>query len=182
MRIAPPLLGFVAAACLTLGCALAQQLTQGGNGTGAEGGAATDAAGDSSVVGAGCGIESGSGAQLCRATSLCPMVQVDSESFPHCGFRIKGGASELVCGCGDQVCSMGPFTTCQQAASLLAAQSEAAVCTQVGEDRCTKVAPPAGSSGTSGSSGPSGGGPTCDHSCLQECGCGAGCAAVCGCK
>lgn len=179
MRIVPVAI-FVLVPCLVAGCALAQ-LSQGGGGGesagGSDGGKAGDA--DGAVRGAGCGIDSLSGAELCVATSLCPNVVVDTQAFPHCGFRIKSGASELVCGCGDAICSMGPFTTCAQAVQLLKSQTEGAVCAQVGEDRCTRGAPaPSGSSGASGS----GGGPTCDHSCLQECGAGAGCASICGCQ
>ena len=185
MRIVP-VTAFLLAACLTAGCALAQ-LTQGGGGkdkgdpgpAGAEGGAA--AAGDGGVQGAGCGVDSLSGANLCIATSLCPNVVVDTQAFPHCGFRIRSGASELICGCGDSICSMGAFTTCAQAVALLKSQTEAAVCSQVGEDRCSRSAPTAGSSGTSGASG-SGGNPNCDKTCLQECGSGAGCASICGCQ
>ena len=183
MRIAP-LAAFLFAACVTAGCAVAQQLLNGGGGSGtdttsAEGG--VEAGVDASIVGAGCGVDTNSGAQLCAATSLCPTVVVDTETFPHCGFRIKGSSSELVCGCGESICSMGPFTTCAQAAGLLTSQSEASVCAQVGEDRCTKM--PATPSMTSSSSGTSGNSnPTCDHTCLQECGSGAGCATICGCQ
>ena len=62
MRIAPLSL-FAFAACLVVGCGI-EQLTQGGGSssstsatTAGDGG--TDAAGDSGVVGAGCGVESG---------------------------------------------------------------------------------------------------------------------------
>ena len=159
------------ATVVAFGCGI-EQLSQGG-----KSGAATEAGvadgGDAGVLGAGCGIESGSGQQLCVATSLCPNVVVDTEAMPHCGFRIKGSSSELVCGCGDAVCSMGAFTTCTQAAALLQSQSEGAVCAQVGEGRCFRGTPSTSSSSSSGS--------PCDRSCLQECGSGAGCASICGC-
>ena len=177
MRITP-LIAVLCAACVIGGCSVAQQLLGGGGAdkkTAAAGDGGADAGTDSSVTGAGCGVDTASGAELCVATSLCPTLAVDTAAFPHCGFRIKAGASELVCGCGESICSMGPFTTCAQAASLLASQSEGAVCAQVGEDRCT-----IGTPSTSSASG-SGGGPTCDHTCLQECGGGAGCPSVCGC-
>jgi hypothetical protein len=174
----PALVGF--SICAVLGCSLAQ-LTQsgGGGGTGtsttsAEGGA--DAAADAGVQGAGCGIESGSGAQLCVATSLCPTVAVDTQALPHCGFRIKGGSSELVCACGELICSMGAFSTCAQAAGLLSSQTESSVCTQVAEGRCSRGTAAAGTSSSSSSSGSS-----CDHTCLKECGGGGGCASICGC-
>lgn len=159
------------ATVVAFGCGI-EQLSQGG---GSSAGAASDAGADadSGVQGAGCGIESGSGQQLCIATSLCPNVVVDTQSMPHCGFRIKGGSSELVCACGESVCSMGAFTTCTQAASLLQSQTEAAVCAQVGEGRCFAGTPSTSSSSSSGS--------TCDRQCLQECGGAAGCASICGC-
>ena len=164
---------FALATALTAGCGI-EQLTQGGSSSSAaKGDGGTDAA-EAGIVGAGCGIESGSGQQLCIATSICPNVVVDTGALPHCGFRVKGAASELVCGCGDSVCSMGAFTTCAQAAALLQSQTEAAVCMQVAEGRCF-----AGTPSTSSSSGSSK--PTCDRSCLQECGQGAGCASICGC-
>jgi hypothetical protein len=177
MRIAPVAL-FAFAACIALGCALQQNAPSGG-GTGSAAGSdgGTDGSADSGVVGAGCGIESGSGTQLCIATSLCPKVVVDTQAFPHCGFRIRGGSSELVCACTDQICSMGAFTTCAQAAALLKAQTEQQVCTQVGEGRCSAAVPAAGSSGSSGSSSK----PTCDKQCLSECGGGSACASICGC-
>jgi hypothetical protein len=172
------------AACLVLGCGLVD-LTPSGGGTAtsaspADGG--TDASVESGVQGANCGIESGSGQQLCQATSLCPTLVVDTTALPHCGFRIKAGATELVCACGDMICSMGAYTTCTQAASLLTSQTEQQVCAQLSEDRCSKgtAAAPDGT-GTSGTSGTSGAGGTCDHQCLQECGGGGGCASICGC-
>lgn len=161
------------------GCSLDQILNGGGGGTDA--GAATDAGADAAVeagvTGAGCGVESATGTQLCVATSQCPTLVIDTEATPHCGFRIKGGSSELVCACGDSLCSMGAYTTCAQAQKLLASQSEQQVCMQVGEGRCSVSTAPAGSSGSSGSSA----NPTCDRVCLSECGGGAGCASICGC-
>jgi hypothetical protein len=165
----------VLAACAVVGCGI-EQLTQGGSSTSgastaSDGGA--DAA-DSSLTGAGCGTESTTGAQLCRATSQCPTVAVDPQAFPHCGFRIKGGTSELVCGCGEaMICSMGAFTTCAQAAKLITSQTESSVCAQIAEDRCTQAVPT--------SIGGSNMKPTCDRSCLVECGSGAGCNEICGC-
>lgn len=162
---------------VAIGCGL-EQLGQssGKSGAAAAGDGGADAA-EAGILGAGCGIETGSGQPLCIATSLCPKVVVDTKATPHCGFRVKGAASELVCACGDSICSMGAFSTCAQAAALLQTQTEAAVCTQVTEGRCFAAAP--GSSGSSGSS--SGSNPACDRTCLQECGSGAGCASICGC-
>ena len=177
MRTAPLSL-FAFSACLIVGCGI-EQLTQGGGGssssatTAADGGA--DAAPDSGVIGAGCGTESGSGTQLCVATSACPTVVVDTTALPHCGFRIKAGASELVCGCGDSICSMGAYTTCAQAAALLTSQTESQVCTQLAEGRCSAgVHAPSTSSSSSGGS-------SCDKTCMSECGGGGACASICGC-
>ena len=188
MRIAPvslfPLAA--AAAALVLGCGMVDIAPAGGGSTASKATAAdggTDAAVEAGVVGANCGIESGSGQQLCQATSICPTLVVDTQAFPHCGFRIKGGSTELVCACGQLLCSMGTYTTCTQAAALLMTQTEQQVCTQLAEDRCSAgtTAPPSGSSGTSGTSGSSGARGTCDHTCLAECGGGGGCASICGC-
>jgi hypothetical protein len=178
MRIAPvSLLPLAAsAAALVLGCGIVDIAPAGGGGSKATSAAVadggSDAAVEAGVVGANCGIESGSGQQL-------------SQAFPHCGFRIKSGATELVCACGQLLCSMGTYTTCTQAAALLMTQTEQQVCTQLAEDRCSAgTAAPSGSSGTSGTSGASGSSGasgTCDHTCLAECGGGGGCASICGC-
>ena len=169
---------FAFAACVIVGCGI-EQLSQGGGGgsnksasTAADGG--SDAAGDSGIIGAGCGIETGSRTQLCVATSLCPNVVVDTTALPHCGFRIRAGASELVCGCGDSLCSMGVFTTCAQAAGLLTSQTEQQVCTQLAEGRCSAGVPAPGTSTSSSGS-------SCDKACLSECGGGGACASICGC-
>lgn len=174
MRIAPAT-AVVFAACFAAGCA---QLTQGGDAGSESTAAATgdggaDAA-EAGVVGANCGVEGLSGAQLCIATTQCPTLVIDTQAFPHCGFRIKGNASELVCGCGESICSMGAFTTCAQAAQLLTSQTEGAVCTQVNEGRCTSSLPAANPPGSSSGS-------TCDRECLKDCGGAGGCASICGC-
>jgi hypothetical protein len=183
MRVSPRALAAAAfalpcvVALVASGCGL-EQLASAGKG--AEGGAPADGgeAGDGATwTGQGCGVEGQSGMQLCAATSMCPNVVVDTQVFPHCGFRIRGSAIDLVCGCNGFVCPMGVFTTCAQATQLLTQQTEAAVCTQVNEGRCT-AAPgsPSGSSGSSGSGG------ACDKQCLKECGGGAGCASLCNCS
>jgi len=176
MRIAPVSL-FAFAACLLAGCGI-EQLTKGSGGSGSSSAAAdggSDAAADSGVVGAGCGIETGSSTQLCVATSLCPKVVVDTTALPHCGFRIRAGSSELVCGCGDSICSMGVFTTCAQAAALLTSQTEQQVCTQLAEGRCSAGVPAPANTGSSS------GGSSCDKACMSECGGGGACASICGC-
>ena len=77
----------------------------------------------------------------------------------------RAASSELVCGCGDSICSMGAFTTCAQAAALLTSQTEQQVCTQLAEGRCSAGVPTPGTSSSSSSSGSS-----CDKACLSECG------------
>jgi hypothetical protein len=146
----------------------------------------SDAAADATVQGAGCGVEQNTGLVLCRATAQCPNVVIDSEAFPDCGFRIRGSAVDLVCACGQSLCSMGAYVTCAQAAQLLVSQTEQAVCQQVAEDRCSPIGEPSsssssGSGSSSSSSSSSSGGPGCDHGCLSDCGGGAACASVCGC-
>jgi hypothetical protein len=182
MRLSPAVLcarvrnavGCALAATLLAGCGLEQLAKTDAGASEATADAGAEAAAvDSGVAGAACGVESGSGAQLCRATSLCPSVVVDSQALPHCGFRIKGGAAELLCGCGDAICSMGAYATCAQAASLLASQTEAQVCTQLAEGRCSAGTPAPSTTGQSN--------PACDRACLQECGGGGGCASLCGC-
>jgi hypothetical protein len=177
MRLAP-LLFFSFGALVVLGCGFVQLTPTGGDtsaATSAEGG--TDAATTpTGIVGGGCGIEANSGTELCVATSACPNVVVDTTAFPNCGFRIVSGASELVCACDTQICSMGAFTTCDQAAALLTSQTQEQVCLQINEGRCSAAIPVPSSSGSSGSSGS-----TCDKQCLSECGGGEACASICGC-
>jgi len=178
--------GFLAAfaACL--------DISQGGGSSGAAGsdaGTSSGATADAGIQGAGCGKERTTGIELCTATSMCPNVVVDVQQYPNCGFRIRGGAVDLVCGCTDSVCPMGIFTTCQQAAKLLETQNAGSVCAQVSEDRCQAVQPSSSStssgSTTSSSSGSSGGssngGIGCDKQCMTDCGGGSACASLCNC-
>lgn len=130
------------------------------------------------VIGAGCGTEQQSGAQLCIATSICPNVVVDTGALPGCGFRVRGSVVDLVCACGSALCPMGNFTTCDEASKLLSTQTESSVCVQVAEGRCTTVS---GSSSSSSSSSSGGKNPACDSQCVKDCGGGAACAAVCNC-
>lgn len=177
MRTAPIFL-FSFAAVVVVGCGI-EQLSQGGGGSNKSASTASDAgsdAADSGIIGAGCGIETGSSTQLCVATSQCPNVVVDTTALPHCGFRLRAGASELVCGCGESLCSMGVFTTCAQAASLLTSQTEQQVCTQLAEGRCSAGVPTPGTSSGSSSSGS-----RCDKACMADCGGGGACASICGC-
>lgn len=151
---------------------------------GTDGGASADAG----FVGGGCGRESTTGAQLCLATTMCPTLSVDTTAMPHCGFRLRNGVPDLVCTCGTNICSMGVFDTCLQAANLLANQTEASVCAQVSEGRCLEVLPTSTPvvdqtpASTSSSSSTSGGGIGCDQQCVKDCGGGAACASVCNCN
>lgn len=174
--------------CLALvlvfaGCGLDQLNTGAGSrgDGGADGGG--DAGGDAGIEGAGCGTERQTGMTLCAATSMCPELVVDTQAFPSCGFRIRGSSVDLVCGCGEQICPMGVFATCREAAELLSSQTEQGVCVQVGEGRCTAAsgAGTSSSSSSSSSGGSSSGGIGCDRQCLKDCGGGAGCASVCNC-
>lgn len=177
---APFTLAAIVIAATVAACGL-EQLVNGGKGEKSTGG--SDAGPDSgeggapAITGQSCGVDVSSGAQLCRSTSMCPSVIIDGQAFPHCGFRIKSGAAELVCACGEQICSMGPFTTCSQAAGLITSQTETQVCVQVAEGRCAQNASSSSGSTSGGSSSP-----TCDRTCMTECGGGAACAAICGCQ
>jgi hypothetical protein len=181
----PSFFGLASMFVLLGACFMQQNQTGGGTGNGADGGTSAEGgAGDSGAIqGAGCGSERQTGIQLCAATSMCPNLVVDTQSMPSCGFRIRGTAVDLVCGCGEQVCPMGIFSNCAQAAQLLANQTESQVCAQIGEGRCTDAASASStSSSSSSSSSSSGGSSPCDKQCLAECGGGAGCASVCNCQ
>jgi hypothetical protein len=170
----------MALAALVTACAALENKT--GGDREADGGAAASADGgaEGGVQGAYCGAERQTGIQLCAATSMCPTLVVDTQAMPSCGFRIRGSAVDLVCGCGEQVCPMGIFANCAQAAQLLANQSEAQVCAQVSEGRCTDATNASTTSSTSSTS--SGGNTACDKQCLADCGGGAACASVCNCQ
>jgi hypothetical protein len=172
---APPWLSCAVVLLLAAGCEqLGREL--GGGRDGNDAGATPDAD-DAGIVGAGCGIEQQSGAQLCLATSMCPDVIVDTQAMPRCGFRIHGGTVDLVCACGTALCPMGVFTTCAQAAKLLANQTEQGVCVQLAEGRCVEL----GTRPSPSPSSSSGANPSCDRQCLADCGGGAACASVCNC-
>jgi hypothetical protein len=174
---------FFAAILLVAACALENRSGGDRAGSGADGGPTTsaDAGAEGGVQGAYCGAERQTGIQLCAATSMCPELVVDTRAMPSCGFRIRGSAVDLVCGCGDQVCPMGIFSNCAQAAQLLANQSEGQVCAQIGEGRCTS-ATTSGSSTSTSSSSSSGSNGACDKQCYADCGGGAACASVCNCQ
>ena len=174
----------VAAGLLVAACALENR--SGAGSEAGDGGPITTADGgaEGGVQGAYCGAERQTGIQLCAATSMCPDVVVDTQSMPSCGFRIRGTAVDLVCGCGEQVCPMGIFSNCAQAKQLLANQSEGQVCAQISEGRCTSATNAATSSTSSGgsTSSSSSGNTACDKQCYADCGGGAACASVCNCN
>jgi hypothetical protein len=181
MRPASFLLVIVATAASVTACAMLENKT-GGDRDDAGPVATPDGGAEGGVQGAYCGAERQTGIQLCAATSMCPTVVVDTQAMPSCGFRIRGSAVDLVCGCGDQVCPMGIFANCAQAAQLLANQSEGQVCAQLGEGRCTEATNATTTSSSGGSTSSSGGNTACDKQCLADCGGGAACASVCNCQ
>ncbi|HEY8075175.1 MAG TPA: hypothetical protein VIF62_13720, partial [Labilithrix sp.] len=135
------------AACLDVS---QNSATGGGGGTtgaGGDGGAA-----DAAVAGQGCGIDMNTGITLCRETAQCANVVVDGTAFPDCGFRIRGSAVDLVCACQSSLCPMGAFVTCDQAAKLLVGQTEASICAQVADGRCSEITSSSSSSTSSSSS------------------------------
>ena len=178
----PMLFGLVAGA---VACEQLSQGLGGGESGAADAGSSTDTPADAaaSIVGGGCGTESGSGATLCVAISTCPDVVVDVDAMPGCGFRVKGSSADLVCACGSALCSMGAFATCAEARQLLENQTQPSVCVQLAEGRCTESATTSSSSSSSSSSSTSssGGNPACDRQCVRDCGGGAACAAICNC-
>jgi hypothetical protein len=178
MRILAVAALLVSSMSLLGACGIDQLMNGGGAGSeSASDAGAGEGGADAGVTGQGCGVDGESGATLCRVTSQCPTVLVDSESFPHCGFRIKGSSVDLICACGRTVCGMGAYTNCAQAAKLLTTQTEQGVCLQEADQRC-EATTTTSSSSSSSSSGASG---TCDKDCLSQCGGGAACASVCGC-
>jgi hypothetical protein len=168
------LLAFTFLSVALAACAL-QDFSAGGKGGGGSKGAGAADGGDggAAVTGLNCGTEIETGIPLCVATSICPTVVIDGQAFPSCGFRIRGSVADLVCACGTQICPMGAYTTCAQAAQLLTSQTYASVCAQVNEGRCVDAPSPSGGGG--------GGAKPCDNECMRACGGGAACASLCNC-
>ena len=174
MRLPAAALLFVSStAVFASGCLELTQSGTGGDDAGASGSSGSAGA-DAGVTGVACGTELNTGVQLCRATSTCPNVVVDSQAMPHCGFRIRGTAADLVCACGTYLCSGGTFATCTDVAQLLANQTDQGICVQVAEGRCVESA--------SSSPASSNENPACDRECMKDCGGGEACAFVCNCK
>jgi hypothetical protein len=124
--------------------------------------------------GADCAHESTTGATLCSAISVCPNLMIDHDVYPNCGFRVRGMTIDIECACNGQLCPLGSPTTCDQATKLLEGQSEATVCAQADEGRCTGGTPAPAGSGT----GPT---TTCDPTCRTECAGDPSCLKMCGC-
>jgi len=151
-----------------------------GTGTGTGGGAGQAASASSSSSDAGvtkvpsgsnC-LQDGNGqVLLCEQIDLCPGVSVDQGVFPNCGFRIRLGLSlDIECVCGDLLCPVGIPQTCEQAKTLLDAQSSLVVCEQASIGRCVPVSTP--------DAGPAN---NCDPQCRTDCAGAPACIAFCGC-
>lgn len=175
----------VAAFAISLGASapLGGCITQSGNDAGAgasggDGGAATGlvdgGAAGPTALGADCITEATTGVHICSAISTCPKVVIDHDIYPNCGWRIRGQALDLECACSGMVCPLGSPANCDQAAKLLADQTEQLVCQQLNEGRCTAgTATPGSSSGKPTS--------TCDGVCAGECHNDPSCLRLCGC-
>lgn len=147
-----------------------------GSSTDAGAAAATATATDASAStpdaakGIDCIVEQTTGATICSVNTLCPSVAIDHDQFPNCGFRVKGGTLDIECACNGSLCPLGVPSTCAQAAQMLMTQTEATVCAQVSDGRCTDGNPVT----------PMGTG-TCDKTCAGECGGDPNCLVGCGC-
>jgi hypothetical protein len=123
------------------------------------------------VTGSSCAIVGTS--VLCRATSYCPGLVIDSAAFPDCGFRIRGAVVDLQCVCASEaLCPIGTPVTCSEMQGLLQSQTESGVCTQISEGRCAMIMQ---------DSHPSAGSPDCDMRCAAQCEGDIACRKTCGC-
>ncbi len=159
------------------GCVQQPGSGDGGGGAGSgDGGASTGlvdgGAAGPTAQGADCIVESSTGVHICTAISTCPNVLIDHDVYPNCGWRIRGQALDLECACNGMVCPLGSPATCDQAAKLLADQTEMQVCQQVNEGRCTP------GTGASGKTPPQS---SCDKTCAGECAGDPNCVRLCGC-
>ncbi len=164
---------FLAGAVAFPGCIQIGPVPDSGPGGGLSSASDAGAAGSSSTTtasttGAGCGTDVLTGVALCAAASACPGLVIDREIYPHCGFRVPSTTIQLECICGDYLCSMGTVLDCDQAAKLLAWQTEVSVCAQLDYDRCAlRAKKPTGATCN----------PTCrmgctgDPTCVTQCGC-----------
>ena len=150
-----------------------------GTGPGAGGGAAQAAAPSSSGDGGSAKVPSGTNCLqdgngevlLCEQIDTCPAVAVDPGLYPNCGFRISlGAALDIECICGDVLCPVGIPQTCDQAKSLLGAQSSLVVCEQASLGRCVPL--------STQDAGPAS---SCDPQCRTDCAGAPACLSFCGC-
>ena len=88
-----------------------------------------------------CGIESTTGATLCRAIGACTDTALDPDQFPHCGFRLNGNKTELACACVGSLCTVAPEITCASARDFLASTTELSACANVSEGKCQAAKP-----------------------------------------
>lgn len=137
---------FVAAALVgCVGFSIGDPQGGGGGGGGGESGNGSEASSSARDAGAhggeDCIVEPTTGQTLCSGVKACGSFRVDHDVYPNCGFRPPGpGATslQLECACNGALCPVGIASSCEQAARLLAAQSEALVCVQLAEGRCTE--------------------------------------------
>jgi len=149
--------------------------TSSGSGDGATQASTSGAGGAAEMAtGVDCGKDEQSGAVLCLGISSCPMLLVDTERFPGCGFKIHGDAIDLECVCnGASLCPVGVAKSCDDARALIADGNAGVVCSEIANGVCTDLAPNAVAA--SSSSG------TCTSSCQMDCGGDPGCLQLCGC-
>src|SRR5215471_450115 len=156
---------------LSSGC-LGLTLDPAGSGGSAATASAQADAGDaaSGSSGTGCAVDSISNVMLCTSIDTCPGLAVDHDLYPDCGFRVPASSIDVLCVCGDSLCSLGTALGCSQIQAMLALGSELAVCAQENEGRCAARGPvkPAASG-------------SCDRSCASECAGDPGCFRLCGC-
>lgn len=135
---------------------------------------ATGTAGSTSLTGSNCATDSTGTVTLCQGISTCPSVTVDPAAFPNCGFLVDGtSVLDVECVCSGFLCSIGVPQTCADVTSLLNAQTELGVCSQVSEGRCISLTPSTVDASVSTS--------TCTSECQQQCSGEPDCLVACGC-
>ncbi|MEO8797088.1 MAG: hypothetical protein ABI551_04315 [Polyangiaceae bacterium] len=172
--------GFTFACFAVSGC-VGMNIGTGSTGSGSSSGPSADAATGTAPDGGGatgvdCITESTTGATICSGTTQCPSVTVDHDIYPDCGFRVVGANAtlDLECACDEgMLCPLGIASSCAEAATMLQNQTEATVCQQISEGRCSRGTGTASSSGGSNSN--------CNATCESECAGAPACIAACGC-
>ena len=148
-----------------------------GTGSNSDAGTASGTASDAGgPTGVDCVTESTTGATICTGNSSCPNVSVDHDIYPDCGFRVVGqnATLDIECACQDgMLCPVGIASSCAEAAQMLQNQTEATVCEQVSEGRCSQ--------GTGASSGGSSTQNNCNADCEAQCAGAPACISACGC-